>query len=70
MISYECANVECFYVAALLDFSDVVFKQIYSHEVDDLILVPFCPCCQEPMMEWDEQATHEVRNGTLQAKLF
>jgi len=53
-LSYECMNPQCFYVETLLSFSDVIFKERWSSEVHDLIMVAHCPACIEPMAHWSD----------------
>ena len=52
---YECANPQCFYVGALLDQEDVVWKDFYNHEIQDMDLRSTCPSCGDPMMIWSDE---------------
>lgn len=51
---YECANPDCFYLGALLDMEDVVWKHYWNSDIGDLDLRSVCPSCDNPMMIWSD----------------
>ena len=51
---YECVNPECYYVGALVDFEDVVWRDCWNSEIGDLDLVPHCASCGEPVIFWED----------------
>ena len=74
MLHY-CLNNDCFYVETLLGVNDCVWKETWSNEVHDLILVAYCPSCNEPMAiaepcEYGDMPLAERNeDGSLQTKL-
>jgi len=53
-LRYECANPECFYVGALMNFEDVTWKDVWDSHIGDLEHVAHCPSCADPVMIWEE----------------
>jgi len=51
--SMYCLNNDCFYLNSLLSVSEAVWKETWSSEIEDLVLVPHCPSCQEVL--WRER---------------
>jgi len=68
-MSYECLNPNCFYCEALLSAGDCTWVHFWNSAIDDIDFRPKCPSCAEPMAAWDDNPTHEVNDGTLQALL-
>lgn len=50
---YMCLNSDCFYCETILRIEDISWKDLWSSEVQDLIMVPHCPSCGEVM--WEER---------------
>jgi len=54
-LQYECANPDCFYIEAIMKFHEITWKHIWSSEIEDLDLVPYCASCGEPLMVWEDE---------------
>ena len=49
---YECVNPQCFYNETELGYDDVVFRDMWVSDVQNVELVPHCPSCMEEMIFW------------------
>jgi len=46
-VLHYCLNKDCFYVDSILDLDDIVWKEVWNSEIEDLDMIPHCPSCQE-----------------------
>lgn len=44
-IVHMCLNADCFYCETILDFHDLVWKDVWSSELEELTPIPYCPAC-------------------------
>jgi len=49
---HMCLNSDCFYCETILSLSDIVFKETWNSEIEDLDMIPHCPSCGEVL--WRE----------------
>lgn len=54
-VLYECVNRECYFHETLMKWSEVEVKERWSHQHEDLIVVPICPACHDECEEWSDQ---------------
>ena len=47
-----CLNAHCFYCETIMGWDDVVVRDAWDSDLEDLVPVPHCPSCDEVM--WRE----------------
>ena len=57
---YECLNPMCFYCETLLKTDEVVWKEVWDSDFEDLVMRPRCPSCSEAMAFWDYDTEAEM----------
>jgi len=51
-VIYMCLNANCFYCETIMGVEDMVWRDRWCSDLEDLIPIPFCPSCDEVM--WRE----------------
>ena len=55
-VIHMCLNENCFYFECFLDLEDIVWRELWDSQIEDLAMIPHCPSCNEVL--W-----REVCNG-------
>ena len=55
-VLHMCLNADCFYCETVLDIDDIVWRETWDRNIEDLAMIPHCPSCNEVL--WREM------NGT------
>lgn len=50
-----CGNMNCFYYETIFSYDEVVMRHEYNYNAQDLILVAFCPSCDERMEDYNPE---------------
>lgn len=56
-VVYMCLNAECFYCETIMDVNDLVWKETWDSNIEDLAAYPTCPSCGE--VSWREVHDNE-----------
>ena len=52
-VLHLCLNDDCFYCDSALDIDELVWKEVWNSEIEDLDPIPHCPSCGEVV--WRER---------------
>ena len=51
-VIHLCLNSDCFYCETVLGLEDIVWKEQWDSQIEDLAMIPQCPSCGDVL--WRE----------------
>ena len=51
---YWCVNPDCFYDQSIIEFEDILWREAWNSDLEDVVPIAMCPACATNL--WGERS--------------